>query len=202
MTRLFPSLFLAAVLLGSADARPAQEKDLIADFETDRMRDAQGLEYRIPLLLRLADKRLVALEIKQLTEKEKAAQKKEESKLDELVFKSSGRVPIPAKNGEDPDAYIKEYSKTELLRGYAALLDEAMDFIDDAFKRKLDVRPALEQLDKYAKDTRPLLDRFKPSGDAEEFALETARDNTDAALHGAAEALENGPITEKKPPKP
>jgi hypothetical protein len=180
----------------------AAQREYFSAAEVDRLRDAQGIEFRVPLYMRLADKRLVALGIKELTAKELEAQRKEDAKLDDRVYNTTGRSPVRT-NKEDPDGYLRDYTKAELLRGYIEAVDDLMSFIEDAYKRKIDVRPHLEALEKYARANRPLLDRFKARNDAEDAALEDAIEKTEEALKGSADALEKIAPTERKPvPKP
>jgi hypothetical protein len=188
----------------AAPAGAQRSREYFANIEIERLRDAQGPEFRVPLYFRLADKRLVMLGVKVLTEKELEAQRKDDAKLDARVFETTGRGPT-RKNTEDPDGYLRDFTKADLLRGYIEAIDDLMSYIEDAFNRKVDVRSQLELLEKYARANRPLLDHFKPVTDAEEAALEDAIDMTEEALNGSMAALEKIAPTERKvvpiPPK-
>jgi hypothetical protein len=190
------ALLIALLAIGAVTVL-AQDREYFSSAEVERLRDAQGPEFRVPLYFRMADKRLVALGIKELTEKEIDAQKKEEAKLDARIFDTTGRATVRPKL-EDPDAWLRDYSKAELLRGYIEAIDDLMSFIEDAHNRKLDVRANIETLERYVSATRPLLDLFKPRNDVEDSALEDAISKTEEALQGAAAALDKIAPTEKK----
>jgi hypothetical protein len=196
------ALIGALALTALPSAAPAQRrKEYFSDAEIERLRDAQGLDFRVGLYLRMADKRLVALGVKDLTEKEKEAQKKEEAKLDAHVFQTTGRTIVTPKN-VNPNSFLEAYSDSELLRGYMESLDEVMSYIEDAYNRKQDVREYLEVLEKYAEANRPLVEKFKPRTENETAALEDALTKTDEALNGSRAALEKIAPTEKKAVKP
>ncbi|HEX4998829.1 MAG TPA: hypothetical protein VFY29_11425 [Terriglobia bacterium] len=191
----------AAIAVVAATALAQQQKEYFSSAEVERLRDAQGLEFRVPLYFRMADKRLVALGVKELTEKELDAQKKEDLKLDAQVYRTTGRS-APRTNKEDPDGYLRNYSDAQLLRGYIECLDEVMSFIEDAHNRKQDVRDFLEALEKYTRANRPLLVLFKPRNDGERKALEDAIGMNDEALKGASDALDKIAPTERKIVRP
>ena len=207
--RLLLVLSLAAVLAGVPQTATAQQKEYFTDDEIDLIRDAQEINLRMPVLFDLADQRLFFLGVKEKTEK----QKKERSKLQEALLKAAQKAaqkitktgapsggPKPAEP-IDPEVYLADFTRAELLRGYMEALDEAMNNIDDFYERKFDVRDALEALEKYTSEALPFLNKYQSRNAAEEAALLDARDKTQEALDGAREAMETVPKTEKKSAK-
>ena len=199
--RLLLVLSLAAVLVGVPQTATAQQKEYFTDDEIDLIRDAQEIKLRMPVLFDLADRRLFFLGVKEKTEK----QKEERSKLQEALLKAAQKItktgpPSGPKPAEpiDPEVYLADFTRAELLRGYMEALDEAMNNIDDFYERKFDVRDALEALEKYTSEALPLLNKYQSRNAAEEAALLDARDKTQEALDGAREAMETVPKTEKK----
>jgi hypothetical protein len=200
--RLLPLLSLVAIIAGTPRLAAAQQhKEYFTEAEIDAIRDAQEIKLRIPVLFDLADRRLFFLGIKEKTEK----QIEEDRKIREKRQKEAQKVakaggPKPAEP-VDPDAYLADFTKSELLRGYVEALDEAMNNIDDAYERKFDVRESLEDLEKYTRDTLPLFDKYQSKSGTEQAALLDARDKTQEALNGAREAMGTVPKTEKKSKK-
>ena len=198
--RLLFALSLAAVLAGVPQTATAQQKEYFTDDEIDLIRDAQEIKLRMPVLFDLADRRLFFLGVKEKTQK----QKEERSKLQEALLKAAQKItktgPTGPKPAEpiDPEVYLADFTRSELLRGYMEALDEAMNNIDDFYERKFDVRDALEALEKYTSEALPLLNKYQSRNAAEEAALLDARDKTQEALNGAREAMETVPKTEKK----
>ena len=206
--RLLFALSLAAVLAGVPQTATAQQKEYFTDDEIDLIRDAQEIKLRMPVLFDLADRRLFFLGVKEKTEK----QKEERSKLQEALLKAAQKAaqkitktgaPSGPKPAEpiDPEVYLADFTRAELLRGYMEALDEAMNNIDDFYERKFDVRDALEALEKYTSEALPFLNKYQSRNAAEEAALLDARDKTQEALAGAREAMETVPKTEKKSAK-
>lgn len=198
--RLLPALSLVLILT-FPPLVSAQKGEYFTDEEIDLIRDAQELKLRVPVLFTLADRRLFFLGVKEKTEK----QKQEDQKLREKRQKEAQKA---AKNGGpkstepiDPEAYLADFSRSELLRGYVEALDEVMSNIDDAYERKFDVRESLENLERYTKETLPLLSKYQAKNSAETAAVEQARDKTQEALDGAREAMKTVPKTEKKADK-
>ena len=73
-----------------------------------------------------------------------------------------------------------------------------MSNIDDSYNRKLDVRDSLEDLEKFLRETIPLVEKFQPKNDSERSAMNDALVKAREAMTGAKEALSIVPKTEKK----
>ena len=95
-------------------------------------------------------------------------------------------------------AYLADFTRSELLRGYIQAIEEVMTNIDDAYGRKLDVRNPLEDLEKFLRETMPLVEKFQPKNDSEHVAMDDAMDKAKEALSSTKEALGVVPKTEKK----
>ena len=180
----------------------AQRNEYFIEEEVDLIRDAQEIEARVPVLLQLADHRLAYLGVKEKTEKQK---RESRSLFEKLLEKGAQKVikqpqPDGPKPAEplDPDKYLADFTKSELLRGYIEALDEVMSNIDDAYERKFDVRGALERFAAYLTETQPLLEKYQGGSAAEQAALSDAKEKTQEALDGAQQALETVPKTERR----
>src|SRR5688572_22125949 len=80
MRPLAVSLTMFFLLAGSlAGARRA---DYFTEDELDLIRDAQGLELRLPAYFRLAEKRLVVLGVAEKSEKEKEREQKQQEQYE------------------------------------------------------------------------------------------------------------------------
>src|SRR5262249_15873730 len=118
--------------------------------------------------------------------------------------KKAGAAKGPAvKPPVDEMAYLHDFTRSELLRGYIEALEEIMSNIDDNYDRKLDVRGAVEDLEKFSRETLPLLEKFQPKTDAEKRALQDEIDKAKETNASAKDALKKVPKTEqkKKPPQ-
>jgi hypothetical protein len=199
--RLLPVLSLIGFLAVSPLFGAPQKNEYFTDTEIDLIRDAQEIKVRVPVLFTLADRRLFFLGVKEKTDKQREEDRKAREKLQkdaEKAAKAGGpKVTTPI----DPEAYLADFTKSELFRGYIEALDEVMSNIDDAYERKFDVRESLEGLEKYTNDTLPLLEKYTPKSNAEEGALLDARDKTKEARDAAREAMTTVPKTEKKSTK-
>jgi hypothetical protein len=94
--------------------------------------------------------------------------------------------------------YLTDFTRSELLRGYAEAIDEVMSNIDEAFSRRLEVRNSLEDLEKFTRETATALAKFEPKNNSEQIALSEAIDKAKEANNGAKEAMSIVPKTEKK----
>ena len=202
MSRLF-SLSLAFVLAAAISVSAARQakQEYFTDGELDIIRDAQELSARIPAYFDLAERRLVILGVAEKSDKQKERERKAQEKYDKDV-KKAGPKAGTIKKPEDELSYLYDFTRAELLRGYMQALDEVMDNIDDHFSRKLDVRDALESLEKFTRESLPQLEKFQPKSQSERTALEEAIDKNKQASDGAKEAMKKVPKTEKKPTKP
>jgi hypothetical protein len=197
--RLLALSLCVALLAGpiASTSMAAQKNEYFTEDEIDLIRDAQELKLRVGVLFELADRRLFYLGVKEKTEKQKEEARKLIEKRTKEAEKAAKGGPRPTEP-IDPEAYLAEFTKTELLRGYIEAVEEVMGNIDDAYERRFDVREALEGLEKYTNDMLPLLKKYQSKSPAEEAALLDAQDKTQEALDGAREAMQVVPKTEKK----
>jgi hypothetical protein len=146
------ALFLAILLTAQ------QNYDYVTPEEEDLIRDAQGLQLRVPAFLRLLDNRIVALGLRERTAKEREQTKKDiagwEARKKEAERLKIPDIEMPAKP-LNPDIYLRNTTRSELLQGYTQIIDETMDNIEDAFERKLDVREHVESLQKFVVEQLP-----------------------------------------------
>jgi hypothetical protein len=192
------SLSLAAFFAAAAHAAPKNE--YFTEDELDLIRDAQDLSVRVPTYIKLAERRLVFLGImekskEQIESERKAKEKrvKQEQKKPTLDSRANAdKAPL------EDTSYLEDFTKAELLHGYAQAIDEIMSNIDDAYSRKLDVRDPIEDLVKFTRDTVPLLEKYQPKNNSERSALQEAIDKANQASNDAKEALKIVPKTEKK----
>jgi len=195
---LILSLSLASFFVAAAHAAP--KKEYFTEDELDLIRDAQDLSVRVPTYIKLAERRLVFLGImekskEQIEGERKAKEKrvKQEQKKPTLDSRANAdKAPL------DDTSYLDDFTKAELLHGYAEAIDEIMSNIDDAYNRKLDVRDPIEDLVKFTRDTVPLLEKYQPKNNSERSALQDAIDKANQASNDAKEALKIVPKTEKK----
>jgi hypothetical protein len=199
--RLLPVLSLVAILAVAPLIAAPQTKEYFTETEIDLIRDAQEIKARVPVLFNLADRRLFFLGVKEKTEKQKEEDRKTRERLQKEAEKAAKAGGPKVTGPIDPEAYLADFTKSELFRGYIEAIDEVMSNIDDAYERKFDVRPSLEALEKYTKDALPLLEKYTPKSSPEEGALLDAREKTKEALDGAREAMNTVPKTEQKSTK-
>ncbi len=183
------------LILSLGGALPAAKKEYFTDAELELIREAQELKLRIPAYFKLAERRLIFLGVMEQSEKEKERERKEREKREKELKKGAKANQLPP---VDDLAYLDEFTPSELLHGYMQALDEVMSNIDDYYNRKLEVRDSLEDLEKFTRETIPLLQKFKPRNAAESAALEAAVDKAKQSLADATEALKTVPKTEKK----
>jgi len=192
------SLSLFVLLSFAASLFAVPKKEYFTEDELDRIRDAQELGQRVPLYLKLAERRLIFLGLIEKSEKEKEKELKEKEKR-EKDRKKAGDTRATA-NKVDPEdtSYLADFTSAELLRGYIEALDEITTNIDYAYSRKLDVRDQLEDLEKFTRETIPVLEKFKPKNNGERTAMEEAIDKAKETQDQTKEALNTVPKTEKK----
>jgi vacuolar-type H+-ATPase subunit I/STV1 len=188
------ALFLAVLLA-------AQNYDYVTPEEEDLIRDAQGLELRVPAFVRLLDNRIVALDLRERTAKEREQTKKDiaawEAKKKEAERLKIQDVEMPAKP-LNPDIYLRNTTRSELLRGYMQIIDETMDNIEDAFERKLDVRHHVESLQKFVAEQLPRLKTLETKTPTETSTLKAAIKHSETVIEEIQGALKLLPKTEKK----
>ncbi len=200
-TRL--SLIVLSVLLLTRTGAGAQRTDYVTEEEEDLIRDAQGLQMRVPVFLKLLDNRIVALGLRERTPKERDQAKKdiaayEREKKEAETFKVEN-AELRARP-VNPDIYLRNTPRAELLRGYMQIIDETMDNIDDAFDQHLDVREYVESLEKFVSEQLPRLKKFEAKTATETSAIKAAIHHSEGALEDIHLALKSIPKTEKKSP--
>jgi len=179
----------------------AAKDEYLTEDEIDLIRDAQELSERVPIYLKLAEKRLAFLGLieKSEQEKEKELKAKEKAQKEAKRVPKAGDTKANAKNTALEDTtYLTDFTRSELLRGYTEALDEVMSNIDEAFSRRLEVRNSLEDLEKFTRETATALAKFEPKNNSEQIALSEAIDKAKEANNGAKEAMSIVPKTEKK----
>lgn len=188
--------FILALSLVTSLSGAAAKKEYFTDAELDLIRDAQELGLRVPVYIKLAERRLIFLGVMEKSEKEKEKERKEREKREKEQKKAG------AKAGQQPPvdelAYLDDFTPAELLYGYVQALDEVMTNIDDAYARRLDVRDSLEDLEKFTRETIPLLQKYKPRNSTDRAALEEAIDKARQSQSETSDALKIVPKTEKK----
>jgi hypothetical protein len=172
--------------------------DYVTEEEEDLIRDAQGLDLRVPLFLKFLDNRIVALGLRERTPKER-----EQAKRDLENYESEVKAASKVKDAEvrakpvNPDVYLRKATRSELLRGFMQLTDEVMDNMDDSFERNLPVRDHVEALEKFLNEQLPRFARFEPATPAESAALKAAVSHTEGAIEDCRKALKTLPKTLK-----
>jgi hypothetical protein len=196
------AILALTVLLLAAVPGVAQRTDYVTEEEEDLIRDAQGLKLRVPLYLKLLDNRIVALGLRERTAKERDQTKKDiadyerdKKEIEKLKVEGAELRARPL----NPDIYLRNATRSELLRGYMQIIDETMDNIDDAYDQALDVREHIESLDKFVSEHLPKLKKLEAKTAAETSALKATITHSEHALEDIQTALKAIPKTEKKP---
>jgi tetratricopeptide (TPR) repeat protein len=201
--RQLVTLAAAIVLFHAGVGLRSQGFDYVLDEEEDLIRDAQGLQLRVPLFLRLLDNRIVALGLRERTAKEREQVKKDiekyEREVKEAKLVKDAEVRARPLN---PDVYLRKATKSELLRGYMQIVDEIMSNIDDAYDRKLPVREEVEALEKFLNEQLPRLAKFEPSTSAETSSIKSAISHSEEAIEDCRKALKTLPKNLKTAPPP
>ena len=198
-------LFFVSVLLFAGIASAAQTRvDYVTEEEEDVIRDAQGLKARVPVFLRLLDNRIVALGLRERTAKEREQTKKdiadyERDKKEIEKFKVEG-AELRARP-LNPDIYLRNYTRSELLRGYRQIIDETMENIEDGYDQQLDVREYIEALEKFVNEQIPRLKKLEMKNSAETSLLKATIAHSEEAIEEIHDALKLAPKTEKKSAK-
>jgi len=178
--------------------RAGAKKEYFTEDELDLIRDAQELGERVPVYIKLAERRLVFLGLMEKSEKEKEKELKAQQKRRKAKTKADDTRATANKVDPDDTSYLGDFTPAELLHGYMEALDEIMTNIDYAYSRKLDVRNSVEDLEKFARETIPVLEKFMPKSDAERAVMEEAIDKAKESQEQAKEVLKTVPKTEKK----
>jgi hypothetical protein len=187
---------LAASLAVSVLA--AERKEYFTEDEIDLIREAQELTARVPVYIKLAERRLIFLGLMEKSPEQIEKERKEKQKREKEQKRGTDTRATANKAPLDDTSYLDNFTPAELLRGYAQALDEITNNIDDAYQSKLDVRDSIEDLAKFVRVTLPLLEKFKPRNNSERVALEEVVGKAKETAAGAEEALKVVPKTEKK----
>ena len=202
MRHLAKASFALLVILILTAPQPAAAKDeYLTEDELDLIRDAQELSQRVPVYLKLAEKRLAFLGLIEQSAEAREKEQKERAKKEKEAKKPANPAETKAnakKTVLEDMTYLADLTRSELLRGYTQALDEIMSNIDDAFGRRLEVRDSLEDLEKFTRETIPVLGKFQAKTDGERFAHDEAVEKAKEANAGAKEAMNIVPKTEKK----
>ncbi len=196
------SLAIALVAPPNSEAQRRQragaKKEYFTEDELDLIRDAQDLGERVPVYIKLAERRLVFLGLMEKSEKEKEKELKAQQKRQKAKTKADDTRATANKVDPDDTSYLGDFTPAELLHGYMEALDEIMTNIDYAYSRKLDVRNSVEDLEKFSRETIPVLEKFMPKSDSERTVMEEAIDKAKESQEQAKDALKAVPKTEKK----
>jgi len=195
---LILSLIAPATSSAQRRQRAGAKKEYFTEDELDLIRDAQELGERVPAYIKLAQKRLIFLGLMEKSEKEKEKEVKAQQKRQKAKTKPEDTKATANKVDPDDTSYLDDFTPAELLHGYMEVLDEIMTNIDYAYSRKLDVRNSLEDLEKFARETIPVLQKFMPKNDSERVVMEEAIDKAKETQEQAKDALKTVPKTEKK----
>jgi hypothetical protein len=198
MRRVAKASLCFTIVLLLATSLFAAKKEYFTEDELDLIRDAQELSQRVPVYFKLAERRLVFLGLMEKSEREKEKERKEREKREKEKKKAGDTRATSNKVDPDDTSYLADFTSAELLRGYIQALEEVTTNIDDAYSRKLDVRDQLEDLEKFTRETIPVLGKFKPKNDVEKRAMEDAIDKANEVKQQALDALKSVPKTEKK----
>ena len=191
---------LLSTWIGSGHAFPA---DYFTELEIDEIREAQQIDRRVNILLKIGRVRLASLGLAEVEEELKQTQGQNNALTRAIV-----RVLAPGAAGEMEKARaeadrvplendLSHFTRADLLLGYYQALEETMDNLDDAYERKREIRKPLESLRQFTMDSIPLLEQFEPENESEEIALEDATRQARLAMEGAEAALGTLPKTQE-----
>lgn len=188
----------ATLVLTLAAGIYAQGTDYVTEEEEDLIRDAQGLQLRVPLFLKLLDNRIVALGLRERTAKER-----EQTKKDIADYEREAKDAAKVKDAEvrakplNPDVYLRKMTRAELLRGFMQITDETMDNIDDGYDRKLPVREHVEALERFLNEQLPRFSKLHAATPSETTTLKAVIAHTEKAIEDCRTALKTLPKTLK-----
>jgi hypothetical protein len=204
MRQLAKASLLFILAIAVAIPSFAAKEEYFTEEELDLIRAAQELRLRVPVYFKLAERRLIFLGVMEKSEEQLEKERKERERREKELKKNEQKKGGPAteKPAVDELAYLDQFTPAELLRGYMQALDEIHDNIDDAYSRRLDVRDSLEDLEKFTRETIPLLQKYKARNSADRTALEEALDKAKLSQADTKEALKIVPKTEKKRQQP
>ncbi|MEW6732390.1 MAG: hypothetical protein AB1489_13765 [Acidobacteriota bacterium] len=166
---IIPILILALGLLATTPLAFASD-DYLNEQEIERVREAQAIDKRTEVFLRIAERRLNALLGNPSAPPKDKKEKKKESNDD---------------YGPEPTG-----TPTELLQNYTSVMTELLDKLDDTYTRKKNDPTLPKAIDKLREATQQHLARLsqlrsKINSRSEETALEKAMEIAKMANDGA-----------------
>lgn len=176
-------LIILSGLFISLCAVGARAGDYLNEQEIDRVREAQEIDKRVAVFLRIAERRLNAIlgaSASQTTTAQKDKKDKKKDKKSEDKDESNDYGPEPTGSTE------------ELLRNYTSVMNELLDKIDDVYeKKKADPKlpSAIDKLYDVGQSHMKRLDqiRSKIDSNSEQTELEKALETVKMAVDGARE---------------
>jgi len=193
-----------AILL-CACVSSAQSIDYVTAEEEDLIRDAQGIQARVTIYIKFLDNRIVALGLRERTAKEREQTKKD---LADYQNEANAIEKARVKDAElrakpvNPDVYLRNATKAALLRGYMQIVDETLDYIDDAYDRHEDVRNHVETLQKFLQEQLGRFQKLEVQTPTEISALKDTISHSEEKIEAIRSALQTLPKTERIPVKP
>jgi len=127
------TISLITVLLLTLVLSAAPRKEYFTEDELDLVRDAQELNVRVPVYLKLAERRLIILGVAEKSDKQKEKERKDQEQY-EKDKKKAGNKASTVKPPVDELAYLHDFTRSELLRGYIEAIEEVMSNIDDSYE--------------------------------------------------------------------
>jgi len=196
---ILATLAVCTLLLLVPSNVAAQKYDYVTVEEEDLIRDAQELPKRVDLFLRLLDNRIVALNLRERSAKEREEARKdlqkwerEEQEVRKIEGAELGAQPLK------PDVYLRNETRADLIRGFTQIVGEIMDNIDDAHERNLEVRGPVESLEDALSEQLPRLRKFEAKNSTETKAVSDAIALSERTIEDCRNALKTLPKTEKK----
>lgn len=169
------ALYFSGANIHDAGAAQLLSGDYLTEEEDNHIREAQQIEPRVRVFMKIADRRLAALS-GPLTE---TTDKKELKKRDEET-REWGTLP--------------KLSRAELLTHYKRTIEEGMAKLEDAYERnpKASAIPrALQHLKESTDRHLQLLKSLQPEAEPEKVALSRAIGAAEMANEGARDAMKH-----------
>jgi hypothetical protein len=192
---------LISVIIGSslAASLPQRRKDHLNRLEVLRVQEAQEIDQRTKVFLRIADRRLKVLlglpvedtVVDDDDQEKKDPDKKDKKNKDKDKDKNKDKAQ---KSKEKEDTDINNYgpppqgNNADLLANYQQVISEMMDKLDDSFEKSKTnpaLKKAIDKLLSTGKKQLGLLEKFRPTNDDEDRALRQAKEVLKMALDGA-----------------
>jgi hypothetical protein len=176
MTKVIPFLTALLLLLVFPASGTGQGRgDVLNAQEGERVREAQEIDWRVEVFLKIADRRLDAV---------------------------AGLTPKLSKKEEENWGSTPTGTPEQLLRAYIKIIDELESKVDDAYERDPNSPKMKKAMEKLLKGAEANLVRLQQlgqtvSGRDAQAALEAAYDITRHVKDGATEFLAREPSTGK-----